>query len=1729
MTDVSIVAGAGGGCFRRGTQVQLEHGKTIAIEDIKAGDRVLAFDEAGELHVATVEKLHIHEDPQPILHVRFWRGQVFITPNHWVLNQYSSFVEIQTLSIDDALVDGMGHLRPIISAELIGRESVYNLTVEKYHTFIANGIRVHNGGHRETYPVVAGAGMGGGKGGGGRAAREDAETLQSKTMVSLLDLLGEGQIGGLLSGAQSIYFNGTQLQNSDGSFNAPGVTWEARYGTPNQTYIPGYSDIETPFNIATQCKFSAPVTFTVTNLNADRCRIIVTIPSLTSTDITTGDLHGTSVEYKFQISTNGGPYYDTVADYTEGTATIGTDGGYMSVVADDPSSSYVGCVIRLDATGTVNYTDFTWGATAVVQPQIWTGSAWLDNGPTVKIQASPNASGWSSRFSDIFSTQTRQVIKDAYVDAPAYKARFVIKSVTPGATLSLINPKAYSGSSTIKISGKTRSRYQRSHLIALPKPATTWNIRMVRITPDAATSAITNDTYLDAYVEIVDTKMSYTNSAIVGVKIDSSLFNKIPDRAYLVDGLYIRVPSNYDPLARTYSGIWNGTFKVAVSNNPAWILFDLLTNARYGLGQYIGESGERVDKAALYSIGKYCDTFISDGFGGLEPRFTINTAIQSQAEAYKLITDIVSVFQGMCYWSGGLVGFSQDAPADPGMIYSSANVVDGLFTYSGSARKDRHSVIHVTWNDPLENYKQKIEYVEDPTLVAKYGIRKSDVVAFGCTSRGQANRVGRWILYTEQFQSSLVSFSVGIDSALVLPGEVVRINDTVRAGKRMAGRVQAISSTSATLDAPVTFGASAEISFALPDGTFVDRAILQGAGTYSAITWTTPLATLPLINSMFIVAETALKPYLARVLSIAQDDTDKSRFTITAVEYNPLKYDAIENGWTLSKPITSIIKARPDAPTSLVLTDILYRSGANYASKLHASWDNNNIGDIVGWHVRLLGPSNIWQDFEVIKVASIEFPNVTDGQSYTIEVRAINVLGFRSDAATVSRTVLGKDRAPSNVTGAIAIEHENGVKISWVNISDIDLAFYEIREGTVWETATEIGTVNNNFIELGPQPAGIHTWLIRAKDTTDHYSELDATVTLSIGLPATPTVIAEFVGNTIEIGWSVSPTADSYYVEITNGGIVRRSFTTTITYYSYTFESAKADGGPWRSISVSVKAKKGNVMSLAGTTDSDVNETPAAPSLILVAGIKSTSVTVSKSDELDYAGTFIHGSTVSGFTPSDDNKLYEGNANFFLHTDITQKWYYKAAHYDNFGKSGLTYSAQFDSTPVVTVAGITIVDSLPASPDDVEGQLAIFLDVVDEDLRGLYGWSGTNWVNASTLADGSITYEKFDPSIVFNVEIEAGEIVAEHIADGAIAYEKLDPDLAFEIQVEAGEITSTHIADDAISTPKLKAGAVIASKIAADQITANHLQADSVTTLKIAADQILGNHIVANQIQAGHIAANQITASHILAGSIVSEHLAATKLSAIKADMGDITAGNITLDVAGFIRGGQTDYDTGTGFWLGYKSGAYKFSLGGPNNYVLWDGSNLSLRGNISLGANNYIQGGQTTYNTGTGFFFGYEGGKYKLSIGNPAGKALFWDGTNLTVQGDIITTGNINNNAVTQVGSAYTLAPITGGSLQYLAVNKTTNGGLLVNLSCFIKPGNDGFSASSEVAVFVNGAQIYRETMIPPSTQAKSLCFYFPYVDTSGPGAKTYELKAMSGSNCQYSARSIVATELKR
>lgn len=331
-----------------------------------------------------------------------------------------------------------------------------------------------------------------------------------------------------------------------------------------------------------------------------------------------------------------------------------------------------------------------------------------------------------------------------------------------------------------------------------------WAVQVVKTTEEGLPPGISNSTSIDSVTEVFSDRFTYPNAAMVYNEFDSRYFSSVPTRSYKMRLLKVKIPNNYDPELRTYSGYWDGRFKLAWTDNPAWCYYDLITNNRYGLGKYI--NGDLVDKWNLYEISQYCDQLVPDGKGGLEPRFTCNLMISAKEEAYKVLNDMASIFRGITYYSAGEVFASQDRPKDPIYAFNNSNVIEGKFSYSDSSRRARKTVAVIRYNDQDNNYKPAVEYVEYRQGIMKYGIRETAVTAFGCTSKNQARRLGKWFLITENEETETVNFDAGLEASYLLPGDIIQIYDQNRSNVSYAGRTKELTTGSATLDLPYTTG-----------------------------------------------------------------------------------------------------------------------------------------------------------------------------------------------------------------------------------------------------------------------------------------------------------------------------------------------------------------------------------------------------------------------------------------------------------------------------------------------------------------------------------------------------------------------------------------------------------------------------------------------------------------------------------------------------------------------------------------------------------------------------------------------------------------------------------------------------------------------------------------------------------------------------------------------------------
>lgn len=440
------------------------------------------------------------------------------------------------------------------------------------------------------------------------------------------------------------------------------------------------------------------------------------------------------------------------------------------------------------------------------------------------------------------------------------------------------------------IDKKTRSQYLTSVILdnLPPKP---FNIRVVRRTPDSTSSLLVNNTLWSSYTEIYDTKFSYPNTAVVGLKFDSSQFSGVPRRNYLIKGMIVKVPDNYTPETREYKGFWSGNFKLAWTNNPAWIFYDILTNTRYGMGNRIGQFG--VDKFALYTIAQYCDQLVDDGFGGKEPRFTCNCYITNQRQAYDVINDLCSIFRAMPVWDGTQYAAVMDRPSDIVTIYSNSNVVDGHFNYTSAAQKSRHTAVHVRYIDTNNNWETTTEYVADDELIKRFGLNVAQIDAFGCTSRGQAHRVGKWLIQTEKLETQTVTFSVGREGIRHLPGDIIGIADNDFAGTTIGGRIVAANGSTITLDRDIDIENMKSAYLSVTDTNMqLQKVKIQAQVKPNQIV---------LVNSVSVdeysvwgLYDNKIKPRLFRAITIAENSD--GTYSITALQHEPKKEEIVDNG-----------------------------------------------------------------------------------------------------------------------------------------------------------------------------------------------------------------------------------------------------------------------------------------------------------------------------------------------------------------------------------------------------------------------------------------------------------------------------------------------------------------------------------------------------------------------------------------------------------------------------------------------------------------------------------------------------------------------------------------------------------------------------------------------------------------------------------------------------------------
>jgi predicted phage tail protein len=760
-----------------------------------------------------------------------------------------------------------------------------------------------------------------------RESVEEANNLFSVAFAKTVYAISEGEIEGFPNGAtRDIFLDSTPIQNPDGSFNFTGYTIDSRTGTDEtQTPMLGFSSTENTVGVNTAVTTAVgPITRSITDLDTERCRVIISHPALQSQNVDNGDIQATSVSYRISVSANGGPY-TTVAE------------------------------------------------------------------PTV--------------------------------------------------------------------SGKSSSQFQRAYEFALPGLGP-WSIRVTRLTPDSSTVYLQNAISWQSYSEIVDEKFAYPNTALVGLKVDARQFTSIPDLSVRIRGKRVQIPTNYNPVTRVYTGIWDGTFTTAWTDNPAWIFRDIVLNPRFGCARYMPTVA--IDPWYLYTVSQYCDEMVDNGQGGLEPRFTCNVYLQNPGGVYEVLNALASCFRGLVYYSQGKLYLTQDRQQIPVQQFSEANVIQEVddngnvtapcFNYTGTAKTARKSVVLANWDDPNQVYSSVTEYLQDDQLLERFGYNPIDLRLVGVTSRGQALRAAKHTLFSNRYETEKVSFRIGAEGLAASVGEVIQIADPLKQGQRLGGRIAEIDGNSVLLDAVLNLDPliSYTLTLVIPDGETITNPdgstkTAPKLATYNIVSYSSSVTTLELyelttqdslslitqdgdiigvptpvqnatntrvelddlvdsqVKALWVLEWNNLQAALYKIIAIAE--VDPLVFQVEAVQYNDSKYGYVDNDLPVAIPKDRFTFSTPQ-PVSNLAAQLIFN---NNRTQISATWNVpqvNNADDLSIRNYRYQwreDSATQWGEVFTVTTtsASVSLAEHLFGNAYQFRVSTTDRLGRQSDFVTV--------------------------------------------------------------------------------------------------------------------------------------------------------------------------------------------------------------------------------------------------------------------------------------------------------------------------------------------------------------------------------------------------------------------------------------------------------------------------------------------------------------------------------------------------------------------------------------------------------------------------------------------------------------------------------------------------------------------------------------------------------
>ena len=1027
----------------------------------------------------------------------------------------------------------------------------------------------------------------------------------------------------------------------------------------------------------------------------------------------------------------------------------------------------------------------------------------------------------------------------------------------------------------VSISGKYSSQYLQHHTFD-NLPSVPFIVKVERTTDDSTTQRLQNNTIWSSYTEIIDTEFTYPNTALMGVKFDSEYFSNIPTRTYDLLGLKVKVPSNYDTRTRQYTGMWDGTFKVDWTDNPAWVLYDVVTNKRYGLGGRLGEFG--ADKWALYQVAQYCDQLVPDGFGGQEPRFTCNVWLTEQRSAYQVINDICSIFRAMPVWNGQQLTVVMDRPVDPVWTYTNANVDESGFSYTFSARKSRHNAIQVEYADKENSYEKAIEYVSDDEEIRKHGLNVKKITAFGCTSRGQAHRTALWLLQTEKLETKTVTFTVGAEGLMHIPGDIIKVADTHYAGTNIGGRVLAINGTTVTLDREITLSGNSYLSYINANAKHQNIKIISVNG--AEVTLDQPPLGLELYGVWSLTTQ-QVTSQLFKALSVKEED--KGKYTIMALQHEPQKEAIVDNGAKF-EPVGTTVLTTPQ------ISNIGVAVNADGSVSVDSSVTGGN--GIVKYDIRIYKGGVLYDVRLGQQSHNLNIDGLENGD-YSVLIQVKNENGQLLSEKTQTFTI-NKPPAPTGVrtTGGLG-----NITLEWDWVDDA--------------TATEIFTSETDDIKIAKRltkvTARMYTHEVGAKQVRYYWLRHARGVNVgpfnqqsgikgesAVDIDAELEVLNKKLSQNIvnEVIDTALPARNLEMTKTVTGLNVNKFIGYKQVYNTADGKLYTWNGSKYIENGVDVNGIRINTTQLVGTLQANQIGVNTIGAGALQAGAVRANHLAAGEVTADKLAIGLGGNLLYNpiFANVQDNGLPHGCFSWMSSNGKNFRASSKQAN----DAWGLTSYLQNENQLIFSIDG------------DLSAQATVAMESVAVNSGGWYmlsAYIGVHRASSKLTArclykDGG--YKDFDTGVINGYSFNGGltgytkrASVKFKVPDNAV---KVIP--IFWIISNSNE-TNKHLR---VARPMLEECTEYTTQPSPWQnagVTSIHggsIITRTITTELLAANSVTTNEIATGAVMAKHVAANSIGANHVATRSLTADKLNVTSLSAISADLGDITGGSININ-----------------------------------------------------------------------------------------------------------------------------------------------------------------------------------------------------------------------------------------